>query len=155
MAAISDYQARSGAAPFVYFRYVNQSDPDIHRQMTAYIEELVTIEAVEEVPDSFWLWDLEDFKAKSNPDISNLPFENILDLFLQQSAYNEMYKDHIVRYNNGTIKASRGWIHMDNVDWDIVTEQIDALNDQRAVTKRQPINRGRSDWAFFTYFGGK
>mmetsp|Transcript_13411 Transcript_13411/g.25486 ORF Transcript_13411/g.25486 Transcript_13411/m.25486 type:complete len:905 (-) Transcript_13411:455-3169(-) len=152
--AISDYQARSGAAPFVYFRYVNQSDPQIQRQMTAYIQELVTISAVEKLPDSFWLWDLEKFQATSSVDISNLPFENILDLFLQQPAYNEMYKDQIVRYDNGTIRASRGWIYMDNVDWDIVTEQIDALNDQRAVTKRQPINRGRRDWAFFTYFGG-
>lgn len=153
--AIMEYQARSGATPFVYFRFVNQSDPDIQGQMTEYINQLVEIPAVEEAPESCWLWDFEVFKETATTDMQDLPFENVLDLFLQQPAYHEMYNDHIVRYNNGTIKTSRCWIYMDNVDWDIVVEQIDALNDQREVTKRQPINRGRSDWAFFTYFRGK
>jgi len=152
---MTEYQGRSGAVPFVYFRYVDQSNPEIQKQMTDYMKDLATIHAVEERPDRFWLWDLEEFQAKTSPNISNLPFEDILDVFLRQTAYGEMYKDHIVRYENGTIQASRGWICMDNVDWNIVTEQIDALVDQRAVTKRQPINRGRKDWAFFTYINGK
>jgi Niemann-Pick C1 protein len=54
--AIDDYQARSGAAPFVYFRYVNQADPAIQDQMTQYVMDLVEIESIEEEPEEFWLW---------------------------------------------------------------------------------------------------
>jgi predicted RND superfamily exporter protein len=34
-----------------------------------------------------------------------------------------------------------------------VNQQIDALEDQRKVTKTQPTNQGRKDWNFFTFDG--
>lgn len=152
--ALDDYQARSGAAPFVYFRDVNQADPDIQAQMTQYVMDLVEIESIEEEPEEFWLWDFNNFTQTPDIIAQDLSFEEQLDLFLEDPAYRETYFDHIVRNEAGAITASRCLIHMDGVDWDIVTQQIDALHDQRDVTKAQPINKGRSDWAFFTYFGG-
>jgi Niemann-Pick C1 protein len=40
---------------------------------------------------------------------------------------------------------------MDNVNPDDVNLQIDALEDQRMVTKAQPINQVTDDFSFFTY----
>ena len=151
--ALDEYQARSGAAPFVYFRYVDQSDPQVQEQMTKYVMDLVKIDAIQEPPDEFWLWDFQNYTTSASSEFKDLSFENQLVRFLEEPAYRETYQDHIV-HENGKISASRCLIFMDNVDWDIVTEQIDALHDQRDVTKAQPINKGRSHWAFFTYFGG-
>ena len=120
--------------------------------MNTYISDLVDIEAIEEPPDNFWLWDFERFLSNSTSSVKDLEFNEQVDLFLSDHTYREMYDQHIVRDGNGTITASRCLIFMDNIDWDIVKEQINALEDQRSVTARQPINQGRSDWAFFTYF---
>ena len=40
---------------------------------------------------------------------------------------------------------------MDNFDWEDITQQMDALEDQRAVSARQQANQGHDDWRFFTY----
>lgn len=120
--------------------------------MNAYISDLVGIYAIEEPPENFWLWDFERFSSNSSFSIRDLEFDDQIDLFLSDPTYREMYGDHIVRDDNDTITASRCLIFMDNVDWDIVREQIDALEDQRGVTERQPINKGQRHWAFFTYF---
>lgn len=40
---------------------------------------------------------------------------------------------------------------VDDLDLDVVDEQIRLLNLQRDITRAQPINQGRSDWAFFTF----
>ena len=151
--ALDDYQARSGAAPFVYFRNVDQSDPAIQEQMTKYVMDLVTIDAIQEPPDDFWLWDFQNYTENASNDFRNLSFEEQLVKFLEEPAFRETYEDHIV-HENGKISASRCLIFMDNVDWDEVKQQIDALHDQRDVTKAQAINKGRDDWFFFTYFGG-
>lgn len=115
--------------------------------------DLVTIEAIEEPPEEFWLWDFQNYTADASDEFRNLSFEEQIVQFLAEPAFRETYEDHIV-HENGKISTSRCLIHMDGVDWDIVTEQIDALHDQRDVTKAQAINKGRDDWAFFTYFGG-
>lgn len=120
--AMDDYLARSGATPFVYFRYVDQSDSNIQDQMTKFVMDLVKIEAIEEPPEDFWLWDFQNFTEQLGPDEQALSFEARLDLFLAQPAYYEVYNDHIVRNEQGEITASRVLIYMDNVDWDIVTE---------------------------------
>ena len=154
--ALDEYQARSGASPFVYFRGVDQSDVNIQDQMSKYVLELVEIDAIEEEPDDFWLWDFQNFTLTLSQEEQELSFEERIQLFLADSAYRETYIDHIVLNDDGEVTASRCLIFMDGVDWDIVTQQIDALHDQRDVTKRQQINHGRDadDWAFFTYFGG-
>lgn len=151
--ALDAYQARSGAAPFVYFRHVDQSDPLIQEQMTKLVMDLVKIDAIQEPPDEFWLWDFQNYTANASNEFFELSFEEQIVQFLEEPAFRETYEDHIV-HENGKISASRCFIFMDNVDWDIVTEQIDAFEDQMDVTKAQPINRGSTNGAFFTYFGG-
>lgn len=39
---------------------------------------------------------------------------------------------------------------MDNITIGEIREEMQALKDQRSVTKSQPINKGKSDWPFFT-----
>jgi len=150
--AVDDYQARSGAAPFAYFRWVDQSDKDIQKQMNDYVDALVSLDSIEEKPEYFWLWDFEEFVDTAPDSVSGLSFAEQMDLFLAEPAYYEMYNDHIVRDDTGTVTESRVLMFMDNVSWDDVKQQIDALKDQRSLTASQPINQGHSDWRFFTYF---
>ena len=153
--ALDEYQARSGASPFVYFRYVNQSDQSIRDEMAQYVMDLVEIDAIEDPPKEFWVWDFQNYTLKASQEFQNLSFEKQLQIFLAEPAFHDIYVDNIVFNENGEVTASRCQMYMDNVDWDIVTEQIDALNDQREVTKQQRINKGSTDGPFFTYFRGR
>lgn len=151
--AIEDYTVRTGIDPGVYFRFVDQSDEDIQRQMDQYISELVGIDAIVDLPYFFWLDGFRAFAEDKGDSVSGLSFNEQLDLFLADPVYNDLYADDIVRAENGDIIESRCFIGMDNVDFDDVKQQIAALEDQRAVTTSLEINEGRSDWAFFTYEG--
>lgn len=152
--ALDEYQARSFAAPFAYFRYVDQSNATIQQQMNNYINALVSLDSIEDPPDSFWLWDFYDFVGSMplSANTNNQPFSELMDLFLAQPAYYEMYNDHIVRDSQGNVMESRALLFMDGVSWDDIRGQIDALEDQRSLTASQPVNQGQSDWRFFTYF---
>lgn len=150
--AFEDYTSRSGAAPFVYFRDVDQSDPDVQQAMEDYLEALVGIKAIEEGPEFFWLRDFRNFTMDLN---ATLTFNEQVELFLADPVWSEVYgEDIVVDTGTGDILTSRCNIFMDNIDFEVVSTQIDALEDQRSVTKAQPINKGRSDWAFFTYDSG-
>lgn len=148
--AVDIHTDRGGIAPNVYFRYVNQSDPEIQRQMEEYIADLVTIDAIIVPPDFFWLWDFREFVDELEDGLS---FTEQLDAFLEDPVYAEEYTDMIVRDGNGDILTSRCEIHMDELDLEDVNQQIDALEDQREVTRDQAINEGKDDWPFFTYDG--
>jgi Niemann-Pick C1 protein len=54
---------------------------------------------------------------------------------------------------NGDLTASRVTIFMENISAEDVTDQINALKNQRRITAAQPINQGKSDWDFFTFDG--
>ncbi|GAX11662.1 hypothetical protein FisN_7Lh023 [Fistulifera solaris] len=149
--AYNERSVRSSVSPAVYFRGVDQSDPVIQDQMERYIEELVSIDAIETGPDFFWLRDFKFFAAEDS--VTGLTFSQQLELFLQDPVYRELYADHIVLDETGNIRESRCSINMDNVDIENVKEQIDALESQRDVTSSQPINQGSDDWFFFTYDG--
>jgi predicted RND superfamily exporter protein len=151
--ALDDYSARSSTAPFVYFRNVDQSNELVQEQMEKYINDLVTIDAIADQPVFFWLRDFKVFLNESEDSLVQLDFNGQVDAFLSNSVYGELHRDDIVRDKAGTITASRCVIDMENVDVDDVNLQIDALQDQRKVTKAQAINQGRKDWAFFTFDG--
>jgi Niemann-Pick C1 protein len=149
--ALYDYSARSSAAPFVYFRNVDQSNERVQEQMEKYINDLVTIDAIADQPIFFWLRDFKVFLNESEDSLAQLDFNGQVDSFLSNSVYGDLYRDNIVRDEAGTITASRCVINMDNVDIEDANLLINALLDQRKVGKAQGINQGRKDWAFFTY----
>jgi Niemann-Pick C1 protein len=42
---------------------------------------------------------------------------------------------------------------MDQVDFEEITQLVDALKDQREVSAAQPVNKGQKNWRFFTFTG--
>ena len=62
--SLDEYTARSTVAPYAYFRFVDQSREDIQEQMEDYVNDLVTIDAIEEQPEFFWLRDFKTFVAQ-------------------------------------------------------------------------------------------
>jgi predicted RND superfamily exporter protein len=145
--AFNAYSVRSSVVPFAYFRYVDQSNEAIQDEMLQYVEDLVSIDAIVDPPEQFWLQDFRSFAENS----TDTDFTAQLDAFLADPVFKELYSDHIVRDDSGIITASRVLIHMDNVDIEEVTEQVDALEDQRAVSEAAQVNQGHTDdLRFFT-----
>ena len=149
---LDEYTRESGVRPFVYFRFVDQSLPEVQDQMEAYVADLVALPQVSEGPPFFWLKDFKIFVNKTSS-VHGLAFNDKLTAFLEDSVYHELYADAIVRSPNGDIVASRTQLIMDNVNAGDVVSQVGALEAQREVTSSQPINQGRKDWAFFTLEG--
>jgi len=146
-----DYSEISGVEPDVCFRYVDQSDPDIQDQMEDYVNQLVDTVQFTEQPPFFWLRDFKAFVSNSTHNLTDLHFNDQLDAFLADPIYFDLYDNNIVRDGDGNIVASRLHMRMDNVNQEDVVASIAALEDQRYVGASQPINEGRSDWAFFTW----
>jgi Niemann-Pick C1 protein len=173
------YTGGSGVSPDVVFRGVDQSDAGIQQQMEDYVNALVAMEQVEDQPEFFWLRDFQTF-INSNQSVAEaiatlpsseafagfanstgtiavmmavLSFEEQLDAFLAVPVFYQLYNDNIVRDADGTISASRTTVRMTKVDQQIVVEQVDALENQRAVTESQTANDpdDPDDWAFFTF----
>jgi Niemann-Pick C1 protein len=149
--AFDVWYSRGAVYPYVYFRYVDQSDAEIQKQMVNYVNDLVGIDAIEEQPPNFWLRDFRAYVSSTNGSMADMSFNEQLDAFLHEPGYELLYRDEIIRDNNGDIIVSRVSIHMPNVDTDDVKNQVDALEDQRDVTKAQPINKDKKDWPFFTF----
>ena len=144
------YTRQSGIRPFVYFRFVDQSLPEVQDQMEAYIDDLVGTSQITEGPVFFWLRDFKIF-VNATVSVQGLAFNDQITAFLQDDVYHELYAGDIVRNANGDIVTSRTELTMDNVDQEDVVLQVDALEAQREVTSRQPVNQGRKDWAFFNF----
>lgn len=150
--AFDDFSENSSVRPFAYFRFVDQSDPEVREQMEQYINELVQIKAINNVqPDFCWFRDFKTF-VEGNTDISDNSFEEQLSAFMSDPVYFELYNDHLViDETTGELIASRCVVPFDNLDVENVNQQIDALEDQREVAERQPVNKGLKDFKFFTY----
>jgi len=141
----------------VYFRHVDQSDPEIQRQMIEYMEDLEAMPQVNRTADFCWVRDFQKMKDGSDPVFeqysylfdSNMTFTQQLDLMFAVPQIKELYGLDIARDENGNIEASRCTLVINGVDLDIVQEQIKMLADQRAISAAQPINQGREDFAFF------
>jgi len=119
------------------------------------VDELVTIPAITKPPVRFWLWDLQAMMANNSTSLQqqlqNATFEQQLQVFLSSPVNHKLYRDEMVLDENGVMLASRTQVSLEGVDQLVVTQQIAALEDQRAVSARQPVNQGGDDWAFFTF----
>jgi len=133
----------------VYFRNVDQSDPQIQQQMKQYVSELISMKTVAQEPDAFWLVDLEQHVADKG--LEDLEFPDQLADFLAVPINKQLYSKNIVMDTTGNIIESRVEIAFDNLDLNDVRDQIKALQDQLRISESQPINQGKANWAFFTY----
>ena len=148
------YSSRSSVSPFVYFRLVNQSDADVQKQMDTFVTDLVSTDAIILEPDYFWVRDFSryvDASFNRSNDMRNKSSNEQMSLFLSNSLYYELYSDHIVRDESGTVVTSRCRVHMDNIDLYAVNGLVKALKDQEKVTMAQQVNQGESEMRFFTY----
>ena len=146
--ALDAVASRQGLSPHIYFRGVDQSNPAIHAQMEAYVNEIVSINAISDQPFNFWLRDYYTF-ATENDHVDWFNFNETFRLFLQDPKYD--YNNSFILDSNGRIEASRTVVHMDNVRLRNIDDILDALRSQRRVSSRQPINQRGGDWAFFTF----
>jgi Niemann-Pick C1 protein len=150
--ALELYSIRSAVETHAYFRGVDQSDPNVQSQMEKYVMDLVNTKDVTEPPENFWLKDFKSFVNASDDSVQTLPFNDQLTTFLAQPVYLELYRDHIIRDSKtGDVVSSRVLLTMDGADVEDVKAQVQALEDQYDVAKAQPVNKGRSDWLFFSY----
>jgi Niemann-Pick C1 protein len=140
----------------VYFRNVDQSDPDVQMQMIDYVEQLSQLEQIGGPPGFFWVRDFADMATSQQAidlNLQNKTFEEQIDLALGLPQVQDGYGSDIVRDPvTGEITASRCFIFLRKIDMNSVPDQIDMLMDQRAISARQPINRQSQDgWSFFTF----
>jgi len=148
--SVDSYAEYSGILPDAYFRFVNQSDPVEQDLMESYINALVDeVDIIGYQPVSFWLRDFKVF-VNSTVGMEGLTFNEQIAAFLDDSIYGILHKNNIVINDTGDITASRCKLLMDGVDLTEVKNQIDALEEQRSVSRRQPSNQGLNDWAYFT-----
>ena len=140
----------------VYFRHVNQSEPEIQKQMRAYYSDMSTMDHTSgSEPFPFcWVNDVPAIQKLFGLDETNLTFIQKLDALLEIPAFNEVYgNDFVLHPQTGDIVASRCWFFLTNVDFDNVQDQLDYYHDQLEVTHSQPINDGlaEKDWPFFSF----
>ena len=145
----------------VYFRNVDQSDPDVQQQMINYINNLESLPQVAasdnaviaanvswddgssavlsrmdatEVRPFCWVRDfqqLEEHFVDQPPEVLAI-FRNI-EFAVSDKTIHQVYGKDIVRDEDGEILASRCFIFLRDLDLKDVEEQIDMLFDQRAV----------------------
>jgi predicted RND superfamily exporter protein len=147
---LNEYTSRGGAIVDVYFRNEDQSSIVIQDQMEDFVNELVDMEQIDNQPAFFWLRDFRSF-LEVNEALQSLPFNEQFEAFYNDPIFYNLYADHIVLDASGAITASRTTVYMNNINDEIVTEVIAALEDQRAISAQQPVNHGKEDWSFFTY----
>jgi Patched family len=134
---------------------VDQSDPEIQRQMSQYVEELAALPEIGQPPAFFWVRDFP-LLAKSAEaealglDIENLSFNEQIDIALSIPQVRQIYGLDIVRDAYGNITASRTALVLRNIDFEEVTNQIRMLQKQRDITMAQSANQGVADMSFFT-----
>lgn len=143
----------------VFFRDVDQSDPAIRSQMIDYINDLAAMSQIQSQPDFCWVTAFQELQDGTNPVYkdqysyvfnSNMTFSQQLDLLLSVPEIRDLYGDYFARTETGEIVASKCTYAIRNLDLNDVKDQIKMLSDQRAVSAAQPINQGRSKFAFFS-----
>ncbi len=147
---LNTYTSRGGAIVEIYFRNEDQSSIEVQQQMEDYVNDLVNMKQIDSQPPYFWLRDFTGF-VDANQTLQNLTFYEQFEVFYNNPVFNDIYADHIVLDKNGLITSSRTTVYMNNINDDIVTELIEALEDQRDLSSQQPVNNGKKDWSFFTY----
>jgi Patched family len=157
---LTDYTEGAFRVP-AYFRYVDQSDPEVQEQMQKYIDDLTKLPQFQKAPEACWF---RDFKRVADGEIeaykdyqqlfhNNWTFAERLEALMNIPEVKAVYGGDIALDEYGNIESSRCWFTVLNVDLSIVKQQMEVLSDMYAVTKNQAINEGvePQDWAFFPY----
>lgn len=135
----------------LYFRDVDFSSTEVQGEIEEYVNAMVDIPWITNQPGFFWLRDLNALVQLNFQNMGNLTFNDQVDIFLNTEPYSEIYKRDIVRDENGDVVASRCQVVFDQTSLFDVNEQIQSTLDQREVSQAQPVNKGKSDWAFFAF----
>ena len=136
--------------PVIYFRFADQSDPDVLVQMEEYVNELVErIDGISSPPFHFWVRDYKTFMEKNYDEFFWLPFNETLHMFLNATEY-QGYRDDFLFDSQGNIKASKTKVELDNIDLTVVDDYLVAYRTQYEVGSEQPLNQD-GDWAFFNF----
>lgn len=149
------YTNQEGAKPYIYFRNVDHSDPEVWEQMETYVNSIVEIDAISRPPFDFWLRDYKEYITNHEDELQDMTFNQRLQEFLHhngsQGKYN--YGNDMLFDEERNLLASRTRVIMDRLDVFDLSDGIDAIRDQRAVTEAQPINQDseKGDWSFFTF----
>ena len=145
------YGSGRGASPYLYFRFVDQSDPAIQAKMESYVQQIVALDQVGDQPLGFWLRDFQSFEAERKAEFEGVPFKERMNMFLQHPVYRHLHKAHIEFDENGDIAASRTRVNM-LLDQSDADEILNALHSQRRVSSEQLVNQVHDkEWAFFAY----
>jgi hypothetical protein len=133
------------------FRDVDQSDPVVQEQMEKYVNDLVTKGPADD-PVYFWLRDFKAFMNDSaNRNLTELPFEEQIDAFLEVPINYELYDGSLGRPSGGgKVYESRVQLHM-RLDQTAAKEATDMLASVRGIGRAQEVNREPGVWKFFTY----
>lgn len=138
----------------IYFRgNFDQMDPDMQSQMQQYVDEISALPQFAKSPPFCWFRDFDDFKESDigqNFEFGNMTLKEQIKFAFTIPAIQETYGKHVVFDDKGRIVESRCYTYLDT-NLNVVKDQIQVLQEQRAVSAKQPINQGKSDWSFFTF----
>ena len=150
--ALQEYTDEGDVSPYLYFRLVDQSDPAIRDLMSDYVDAMVQLPQVSKRPSRFWVDHFEQF-VNSTEGAADLPFDQQMDLFLNDPVMRYIHYGNILRNDTGHIVASRVTVSFDQVGYEVVKEEIKALKDAQNATAEFEINQGLGsmDWPFFIY----
>lgn len=146
--ATEEYSGTIKSKPMIYFRNEDFSGEYVHKQMEKYVNDVVAMRTVAQQPTFFWLRDFKKFL--NTTDLSNITFNDQLQVFLSDPMYRERYIRDMAFSSDGTLIESRCQITM-NEGFGSIKASIGALREQEAVTLAQPINQRKPELSFFTY----
>ncbi|CAB9522251.1 Pick C1-like protein 1 [Seminavis robusta] len=144
----------------IYFRGdFDQLDPDMQQRMNEYVDELGTLPQFADEPVLCWFRDLQDFPNSEVAQSfgidtgfwSTLTLQEQVDIAFSFSEVRDVYGSQVVFDETGKISASSCYTYLSGINLKVAKEQIQVLQDQRAISARQPINEGTEDWSFFTF----
>jgi len=147
------YTNLQGPDTFIYFRNVDHSDPEVWTQMEAYVDAIIAIDDISRPPLHFWLSDYKEYVAQHENELQDLTFNQKLDDFLDGVREKYNYRGDMLFDEDGNLIASRTKVFFDGINSFQISDGVDALVDQRAVTEAQPINQEskKGEWHFFTF----
>lgn len=140
----------------MYFRDIDQSDPEIQQQMRDYVDELAALPQIGEEAPFCWVRDFQTIEERF-PEYSayfelNLTFAQQVRAALVHPTIHEIYgEDIVIDDNTGEITASRCLLFLRNLDLTVVEDQIDFLHGQREITQRQPMNQDVEEPKAFSF----
>ena len=149
-----------------YFRFVDQSNPEVQQQMQNYIDDLAALPQFGREPEICWFRDFQklrhgtsdmfaDYQYIFGEDM-NFTFDEQIDIMLSVPEVKRLYGSQIARDGDGKIVLSRCSLTATNLDFNIVRDQVDALEDLYDLAAEQEVNEGLEpkDYRFFAYEGG-